>query len=435
MKMRELKRCGLFGAASLLSISVFAGHLSNFQEPNTSQLVRSIQQHQVNVVQFGDSHTAADYMSNALRVTLQNNLGNGGMGWGMPMYFSGQRLTRFGYDNNHWQPISLRTQSNEDYTLGGLLARPQEDGATLTIKAKQSEPLQEITVSIRQGAEDRDFQGVDARGEQFSLSAPVKDGSWQLQTFKARLPFTITAPHNPQSALGGWWAKNATGSGAVVSALGINGAQLQSWSSWNPVWKKQLAALKFNLVILAYGTNEAYVRPDLDLQRKILNNRIRDIRQASPNTAILIVSAPESLKNQSGECGTRPAQLTEFQDMQREVASQNHTLFWDWQAAMGGSCSMKSWMARGDAARDGVHFSASGYNKLGNMLAEDILALANTGEVTTAARQTSSEPSNSNLKTKKPVILAHDQQNKPSGGFASICAVDDEASSACKIIH
>lgn len=425
MKMKTFKRCSLLWAASMLSLGVSAGQLSNFQEPNTAQLVKGIQQHQLNVVQFGDSHTAADYMSNALRTTLQNQLGNGGMGWGMPMYFSGQRLTRFGYDNSHWQPISIRSQPNANYTLGGLLARPLTEGATLTIKAKQSEQRQKITVSIRQGAQDSDFVGVDSQGQRFSLSAPVKNNTWQLQTFEAQLPFTITAPHNPQSVIGGWWAKNATGSGAVVSALGINGAQLQSWNNWNSAWKQQLGQLKFNLIILAYGTNEAYNRYDLEQERQILLGRIHDIREASPQSAILIVSAPESLKDKSGECGTRPAQLTQFQTMQREVATQAHTLFWDWQAAMGGSCSMKNWMERGDAARDGVHFSASGYTQLGDMLGNDILALAGQSAPTTTRSSAVAALPKSGLSVKNNTVS--------SLGYASICDVEDQNS--CKTIH
>ena len=427
MKMKELKRCGLFLAASIIHISAFAGHLSNFQEPNTSQLVKSIQQRKLNVVQFGDSHTAADYMSNALRTTLQNTLGNGGMGWGMPMYFSGQRLTRFGYDNSNWQPISIRTQVNENYTLGGLIARPVADGATLTIKAKQAEQLQKITVSLRQGAEDSDFQVTDSRGQHFRLGAPIKNNTWQLQTFEAYLPFTITAPHNPQSALGGWWARNATGSGAVVSALGVNGAQLQSWNNWSNNWKQQLGQLKFDLIILAYGTNEAYTYHDLEQQKQLLLSRIRDIREASPHSAILIVSAPESLKDKSGECGIRPAQLSAFQNMQRQVANQAHTLFWDWQEAMGGHCSMKNWIARGDAARDGVHFSASGYTKFGDMLANDILALA--GKSASGGVVASSHV---DTHSSRSAVFSVNTQDRAMA-HASICNVDE--ANDCKIIH
>ena len=65
-----------------------------------------------------------------------------------------------------------------------------------------------------------------------------------------------------------------------------------------------------------------------------------------------------------------------MQQMQRDVAQQEQTLYWSWQAAMGGPCSMKDWMARGLAARDGVHFSVQGYQTAAAKLAEDIVRLA-----------------------------------------------------------
>jgi hypothetical protein len=92
--------------------------LTNFNDPNTNQLMTAFKNKSVHIVQFGDSHTAADVMTGTLRAQLQNRLGNGGMGWGMPMYFSGQRLVRYGYDNNGWEPISSRQQRDQNYTLG-----------------------------------------------------------------------------------------------------------------------------------------------------------------------------------------------------------------------------------------------------------------------------------------------------------------------------
>lgn len=113
-----------------------ASNLTNFNEPNTNLLMTAFKNKSVHIVQFGDSHTAADLMTGALRTKLQDQLGNGGMGWGMPMYFSGQRLDRYGYDNNGWQPISSRQQREQNYTLGGLIAVPKFNGASLTIKSK-----------------------------------------------------------------------------------------------------------------------------------------------------------------------------------------------------------------------------------------------------------------------------------------------------------
>ena len=399
-----------------------ANELSNFNEPNVAKLNSAIQNRKVHIIQFGDSHTAADVMTGVMRTQLQSTLGNGGMGWGMPMYFAGQRLELYGYDNSGWQPISSRTNHNENYSLGGLLAVPKFSGATLTIKAKQSQAAQNMMVSLRQASSDGAFSAVDATGKRFSIEAPIKNNSWKMVKFTAVLPFTITANNVSNSAIGGWWGENASGGGAIVSALGINGAELSNWNHWNSEWRNELAAVAPDLVILAYGTNEAY-NDNLNVEqaKSILMDKIQKIRQASPNTAVMIVSAPESLKNTVGECGSRPVKLTAVQNMQYQVAQSMHTLYWNWQQAMGGSCSMKKWIGQGLGRSDGVHFSSSGYNKIGKMMANDLLNLS--GVPASQGGQTEQALPNQNISTMKTGF--------ESLGFAQICL---EGSNECKSI-
>lgn len=374
-----MKKFILTSLALGIGLQAQAGYLSNFNEPNTDKLTQALKDGHIHVVQFGDSHTAGDSMTGALRDRLQERYGDGGMGWAMPMYFKGQRLVKFGYDNYQWTPISSRNNQTQNYTLGGLLAKPNFAGSSLTIKAKKPQnTTQSITVSIRQGAYDGEFSGIDADGYAFTLQAPIKNGQWQTTQITAKPPFTITAQGNvDQSYIGGWWATNPYKAGAVVSALGINGAQLAHWDRWDSqAWQNEIATISPELIILAYGTNEAYGNnPDLASIRQILVEKIRQIRQAAPNSALMIISAPEALKSTAGSCGTRPTQLTNLQQLQKEVAQSEGTLFWDWQAAMGGSCSMKSWIRQGLASNDGVHFTHQGYTQLGNSLADDILSL------------------------------------------------------------
>lgn len=379
--------CTMLCAITLLSQSSFAqqniGFLTNFNEPNSQQLLQAIQQKQLHVVQLGDSHTAGDTMTDALRTRLQQDLGYGGMGWAMPMYFNGQRMAKFGYDNVNWQPISSRSTHTENYTLGGMLAKPLQSGATLTIKAKQAETTQHITVSIRQSAQDRPLKGIDATGKTFSIEAPIKNGQWQTTQFTATLPFTIHAEQVNDTAIGGWWASQ--GQGSIVSALGINGSELSQWNRWNTsAWQQELATIRPQLIILAYGTNEAYNNVDAQDVAQVLTQRIQQIRQATPNSAIMIISAPEALKNIRGQCGTRPAQLSAIQQAQKQVAEQQRTLYWDWQKAMGGQCSMNTWIKQGKALKDGVHFSQAGYQQLGSLLANDILNWSKNATTTPA---------------------------------------------------
>lgn len=400
--------------------AVHAGNLTNYNEPNTQKLIQSLKNRDVHVVQFGDSHTAADHLTDVVRGRLQASLGDGGLGWGMPMYFSGQRLAEYGYDNVGWQPVSSRAQHQGNYTLGGLNAVPQYAGATLTIKSKRGDVgLQRVRVSVRQSQADAKLNGIDARGQRFSIDAPVKNNSWQVVEFNAQLPFTITAQQGHSAVIGGWWLENANAAGAIVSAIGINGAELSHWNRWNMQWQQELRQIAPQLVILSYGTNEAYNgRVDQAEMQRILTEKVNHIRQASPNTAVMIMSAPESLKNTAGQCGTRPSQLTAIQQAQRQVAQAKNTLFWDWQQAMGGNCSMKTWINQGNALNDGVHFSVKGYQKLGNSLAQDILSIANIAMSQSSVQRTNTAPTA--MQINQPATL--------SLGYAKICL---EGASEC----
>lgn len=371
----------LLGVAS----STAFANLTNFGEPNTALLTHAFAQNSVHIVQLGDSHTAGDTMTDAVRQSLQARFGDGGMGWAMPMYFSGQRMARFGYDNVDFTPVSSRHEWGENYTLGGMLAKPLWHGATLTIKPKNDENPQRLFISLRQSAGDGRFIAQDARGQRFALQTEPKNGQWQLLTITATLPLMIYNDGANRSAIGGWWAFNPAGRGAVVSAIGINGSELSHWHRWNAsAWQRELSLIRPNLLVLAYGTNEAYNGVSGQTVKQELTQRIRQIRTASPQTAILIMSAPEVLKNRTGDCGTRPSTLTDVQRAQREVAQNERTLYWDWQSAMGGQCSMKWWIRQGKASNDGVHFTQSGYSELGSRFAQDLLALQNSSSTSLA---------------------------------------------------
>ncbi|UNU73258.1 GDSL-type esterase/lipase family protein [Moraxella nasovis] len=355
-----------------------ANYLTNFGDPNTNQLINGLNQHSVHIVVLGDSHTAGDTMTDALRRYLQDELGDGGMGWAMPMYIKGQRMARFGYDNNAFSYVYSRTNTHENYTLGGMIAKPNTVGATLTLKPKHTESPQQLMMTLRQDAGDGVFHATDMAGRTFEIESPTKDGTWQTVSLgQVQLPITLTNANASNLAIGGWWAFNPNGRGAVVSALGINGAQLSQFNRWNTqAWQRELGVISPTVVALAYGTNEGYNAITGEQMSHELTTRIRQIRKAVPNAVVLIISAPESLKSLSGRCGVRPSTLDDVQSAQRRVAQHERTLYWDWQGYMGGVCTMKSWVNSGRASKDGVHFLATGYTQIGHQLAKDLLMLA-----------------------------------------------------------
>lgn len=360
---------------------VCAHALEDFGDGNAKRVLSVLQPGNgknayLHLVQIGDSHTAGDYFTDRLRVRLQAQIGNGGIGWAMPMYVPGQRLARIGYDNVQFQLLSSRDGGQADYPFGGLIAMGNGVPATLTIKPKLGDAaLQHVTMLLNQGPMDPPLQVTDSDGRQFVLNSDIVDSFWSSTSFDAKLPYTIHIQGSPETRIGGWWLRSQ-GPGAIVSAVGINGAELAQWSRWREDWIQDLKLGKPNIVAIAYGTNEAFRTPLTSEQlSSSLESAVDRIREQMPEVAILIIGAPESLESTRGNCGSRAPSLNLVQQVQRTVARQRHTLYWDWQAAMGGACTMKSWIARGLARKDGVHFSKEGYELAADDLFQGLMTL------------------------------------------------------------
>ena len=70
--------------------------------------------------------------------------------------------------------------------------------------------------------------------------------------------------------------------------------------------------------------------------------------------------------------------------MQKRVAESEGLLYWSWQQAQGGACSMNAWVKQGLAAKDGVHFNAEGYRRAAADLAQGLSALARSVSIVPA---------------------------------------------------
>jgi len=350
------------------------GSLQDFGDPRADAVLAQLRSGpgtSFRYLQIGDSHTAGDFLTERLRLRLQQRLGDGGIGWVTPMQIPGQRMARVSFAQAGWELVSSRSSGpGHDYPFGGFIAQVRGAFATLTLTPRYLTARQSVTVLLRQGPLDAPLTVTDAGGARFTIKSPSIDAQWHSVRFEAQLPITVTAALSPQTAVGGWWMENLDRPGAIVSAAGINGSELEQWNRWRSGWMDDLPAARPDLIALAYGTNEAFrTTLDPEVLRATLVAAIGSLRQHFPGSAILIVGAPESLKSLAGgRCGTRAAGLDAVQTVQLAVARQQHTLYWDWQQAMGGRCSMTGWVARGMARRDGVHFSREGYEALADDL-------------------------------------------------------------------
>ncbi len=325
------------------------------------------------ILQLGDSHTAGDYFTGRLRQQLQQQFGNAGMGWLTPGYILNQRshqvLLR---SKGTWKLSDSKQQKHTGiFPVGGLINQ-SSGNSILEIKAKEPPQSGKWRLSIWHQSQQIPWSLSLHGGKLTKLqNSGDKKSAWRLSSQDVDASqvdgLKLLAPNHAN--LGGVildrWAP-----GVTLDALGINGATSAVIARWDQsTLQTQLQWRNPQLIILAYGTNEAFdtdIVPDMYEQE--LRQVIHRLRTAAPEAAILLLGAPVSAKtrapNVNGGCRTPlPPSLLNVQNTQRRVAKQERTLYWDWAAMMGGNCAAQAWLKQNPPLMrpDLVHLTPEGY--------------------------------------------------------------------------
>lgn len=351
------------------------GLLSDYGEKGVERLADKLRHSRTaltHILVIGDSHTAADFLSGELRTQFQHRFGNGGIGFISPLAVPGNRYSHVRFSKaKGWQLETSRREKNPDFTLGGNIATPLVGSRDYRITATDGESYLQAQVLYRSQGD------ATLRLEHNALPLTDTRQRWAFSP-SVRVPasFSVSLPQgNNAVQLAGFWLTATRPHGVIVSALGINGAQISMLDKWQSGWTDTLRVLKPDLVILAYGTNEAF-NTDLPLEeyRQTLVRQIKNIRQAQPHTAILLVGPGSSIINKhAARCEQRQSPLLlPVINVQKQVAKSQHTLFWDWFAWMGGDCSVEEFAKQGKARPDLIHLTQQGYQATAAALWQDL---------------------------------------------------------------
>ncbi len=352
----------------------FHAALSRLQAGDKSRAVR--------VAWLGDSHTYADFWTHAVRSALQRRFGNGGPGYllvGVHPYRSGRaKITVDGkWRREPSSPSSGAHQLDGVFGLLGMRAAPESADAKCVIEPYSSALVggAQWTLLFRAKPGDRFLAKV---GSDKPVTVSATSGKALAGSPIRRLAleggsrdsFEVSAQAGQPEMFG--VIVESKQPGVVVDNLGINGARASTVLAWQEgPWEAELGARSPELVVLAYGTNEAASKltaARFSGHEKALMERVR---RAVPKADCLMIG-PTDMATPEG--GSRP-RVAELDGALESTARDVGCAFFSAYRAMGGEGGFAKWAKESPplGSPDRIHLTPKGYEVLGDKTVKRLL--------------------------------------------------------------
>lgn len=336
------------------------------------------------ILQIGDSHTANDSFSGRLRELFQAQFGDAGRGVlppGVPYRY--YRPARVSVYSQGWSVVSSFSGAPGPFGVTGL--RQHADGPAqmmLSVDDPGELAQSEIEVLRQPGGGT-----LDVDGTAIPTSAPSPQAVWlKAPVAPGATTLTVSAQGDGPVDLLAWRIGRGK-PGVIYANLGTIGASVDLMDQWDQsILHQDIAHLAPSMIVLAFGTNEGF-RDSTDPAEDAVDfaARLRDLRAAAPEAALIVLGPPDGYRHRGKRSGapmacgdpnwTEPPNLGPIREVERNAAAREHAWFWDWQAAMGGPCTMMRWVATVPpyAAPDHVHMFAPGYQATAEALFHSIM--------------------------------------------------------------
>ncbi len=337
----------------------------------------------VRVVQFGDSHTAADYETGPIRRALQARFGDGGRGF-----------VGIGHVYPHYVQEGLRVGSTKDfpsergryvkgkfvgdgfYGIGGASITTSQHGARAwaELTAKTTKIELSYLAQPRGGSFDVFVDGAKLT-RVATTGRAVTSGFQSLEVADAPHHVEVRAVGDGDVRLFGMTLDRPQ-VGLTLDALGINGARATIALQWNEAHlSEQLRHRAPDLVVLAYGTNEAGDDTTPATYERQLVDLLGRIARAVPTAACLLMGPPDRATRTTERGWATMPKLVEVIETQARVARAAGCAYYNQFAAMGGEGSIVAWAGEPNsrATKDHVHLTRDGYAFLANTFAADLI--------------------------------------------------------------
>ncbi|EAL3905363.1 GDSL-type esterase/lipase family protein [Campylobacter upsaliensis] len=316
---------------------------------------------------YGDSHMAADFFPRVIRDYLLRSNAVGFAYALQPKYQQNLNLT---YEFKNFSLFNSKNDKQHNYPLGGIIARADKKGAIIKLNTKLETKEFKVGFLFKAPFSQNAFSVKDAKDKSFILRSNAKD-KWSYKEVISTFPLKITALQE-KAELGGYFIMDKNGRNIFLDTIAINGARSDLWKDWNlDVVKKELGVLKNDLIILAYGSNDALLKDFNAVEfKKNYKDFFKILRRENKN-AIFILISPPTVTQKRGKNYILSPNFHSVKKAIYELAKEEKTLLFDMHEFMQESGTKALWIEKKLSLKD-VHLSVKGYELMAKKMLDEL---------------------------------------------------------------
>ncbi|EOC3264081.1 GDSL-type esterase/lipase family protein [Campylobacter upsaliensis] len=316
---------------------------------------------------YGDSHMAADFFPRVIRDYLLRSNAVGFAYALQPKYQQNLNLT---YEFKNFSLLNSKNDKQHNYPLGGIIARADKKGAIIKLNTKLETKEFKVGFLFKAPFSQNAFSVKDAKDKSLILRSNAKD-KWSYKEVISTFPLKITALQE-KAELGGYFIMDKNGRNIFLDTIAINGARSDLWKDWNlDVVKKELGVLKNDLIILAYGSNDALLKDFNAVEfKKNYKDFFKILRRENKN-AIFILISPPTVTQKKGKNYILSPNFHAVKKAIYELAKEEKTLLFDMHEFMQESGTKALWIEKKLSLKD-VHLSVKGYELMAKKMLDEL---------------------------------------------------------------
>jgi lysophospholipase L1-like esterase len=359
-------------------------------------------QRPITILQLGDSHTSADFLTGEIRRRLQETYGNGGSGYvtaGRPHVGVLSSTLKISVSQGWTYQALQRSEETGEFWMSGFNTVASAAGETLSFASEKPEIFDVIEIEAVRRPGGGTFEiKLDGKVEgSFDLAGQkiepivIRLVPDQGPTNQVR-DITLTTRSDGTVSIASVAIYN-TRAGLTYNSVGYPGATVDILNKLdNRLFTSNLRRLNPQIAVLSFGSNEGD-KASLDIAAYTEHYRkvIAKIRAALPSVTIVMIGPPEAeqlashCKDKARETATCrvPSETTasasradacewktlpklaEVREAQRKLAQREGAVFWNWASIMPKECGADRWLNQSPVlmAKDHLHFTITGYKK------------------------------------------------------------------------